>query len=362
MGSRAWGDRVRVVHIEELDYDLPEALIAQEPPRERDGARLLTLDRTTGATTHRSIRELPELLRPGDLLVVNDTRVLPARLHAFRSDTGGRVEVFLLEPAAAPAGAWRALVRSGGSPGEGERLELMQGEGLRLLRAEGAGHWLVEGEGESIESLMARHGRMPLPPYIRRRPGRDERDDMDRERYQTRFARADGAVAAPTAGLHLSDDLLATITAQGVTCIAVTLHVGLGTFAPVRTDTLAAHVMHAERFEIPADAAAAVRAAKGEGRRVVAVGTTTVRALEGAAATAPDGLPAAGTGATDLFITPGHPFRVVDALLTNFHLPRSTLIALVGAFAGLPPVLAAYREAVAERYRFYSYGDAMWIA
>ncbi|MDF1702261.1 MAG: S-adenosylmethionine:tRNA ribosyltransferase-isomerase, partial [Planctomycetota bacterium] len=210
--------------------------------------------------------------------------------------------------------------------------------------------------------LRARHGRRPWPPYIRRRPGRDERDGMDRERYQTRFARAAGAVAAPTAGLHLSDGLLAALDERGVERAAVTLHVGLGTFAPVRTDTLEAHAMHAERYEISADVAAAVRRAKAEGRRVVAVGTTTVRALEGAAAVAADGLPEAGTGETDIFITPGDSFRVVDALLTNFHLPRSTLIALVGAFAGLEAVHAAYAQAVQERYRFYSYGDAMFIS
>ncbi len=350
------------MRIDELDYELPEALIAQEPPLERDGARLLSLGRSDGTIDHREVADLPELLRPDDLLVVNQTRVLPARLHAFRSDTGGRVEVFLLEPVVEPVGAWRALVRSGGSPGEGERLELMNGEGLLLQRAEGKGVWVVAGEQEPVADLMRRHGRMPLPPYIRRRPGRDDRDGMDRERYQTRFAQTDGAVAAPTAGLHLSDALLAAIDAQGVRRVALTLHVGLGTFAPVRVENLADHVMHTERYEIAPEVAAAIREAKAAGRRVVAVGTTTVRALEGAAAVSADGLPEAGAGETDLFLVPGATFRVVDALLTNFHLPRSTLIALVGAFAGLESVLNAYEVAVAERYRFYSYGDAMWIA
>ena len=350
------------MRIEELDYDLPDALIAQEPPFERDGARMMTLARDGGAIGHRSVVELPDLLQPGDLLVVNETRVLPARLHGFRSDTGGRVEIFLLEPVAEPAGAWRALVRSGGSPGVGERLELMKGEGLFLHAAEGHGQWIVRGEDETVTDLMARHGRMPLPPYIRRRPGRDERDAMDRDRYQTRFARDDGAVAAPTAGLHLSDDLLEAIKERGVERAAVTLHVGIGTFAPVRSETLEDHDMHAERYVISEETADAVRAAKAEGRRVVAIGTTTVRALEGAAAASDDGLPKPGAAATDLFITPGYEFRVVDALLTNFHLPRSTLIALVGAFAGLDHVLAAYREAVEARYRFYSYGDAMFLA
>lgn len=350
------------MRLDELDYDLPAQLIAQDPPFHRDGARLFTLDRTTGARGHAEVRDLPDLLRPGDLLVVNETRVLPARLHGFRSDTGGRVEIFLLEAAAEPAGAWRALVRSGGSPGAGERLELMKGEGLHLISSEGQGRWLVRGEDEDIAVLMERHGRMPLPPYIHRRPGRDERDATDRERYQTTFAAVDGAVAAPTAGLHLSDELLAAVEARGVERVAVTLHVGMGTFAPVRAEDLEDHEMHAERYEISDTTAMAVRKARAEGRRVVCVGTTSLRALEGAAAVSADGLPEAGEGSTDIFITPGDEFRVADALLTNFHLPRSTLIALVGAFAGLESVLAAYAEAVAEQYRFYSYGDAMFIA
>jgi S-adenosylmethionine:tRNA ribosyltransferase-isomerase len=349
------------VRIEELDFELPDALIAQEPPLERDGARLLTLGRVDGAIDHRDVAELPEFLRPDDLLVVNQTRVLPARLHAFRSDTGGRVEVFLLEPVLEPAGAWRALVRSGGSPGEGERLELMDGEGLFLQRAEGKGTWIVCGESEPVADLMRRHGRMPLPPYIRRRPGRDDRDGMDRERYQTRFAETEGAVAAPTAGLHLSDGLLAAIDALGVERVAITLHVGLGTFAPVRVDDLTEHVMHTERYEISPDVAAAIRKAKASGRRVVAIGTTTVRALEGAAAVSADGLPTAGAAETDLLLLPGAEFRVVDALLTNFHLPRSTLLALVGAFMGMDWMHEVYREAIAEKYRFFSYGDAMLI-
>jgi len=347
---------------DELDFDLPDECIAQEPPLARDGARLLALGRTTGTPEHGSVRDLPELLRPGDVLVVNETRVLPARLHAFRSDTGGRVEVFLLEPVAEPAGAWRALVRSGGSPGVGERLTLMGGEGVHLLACEGQGRWLVAGETEDLALLMRRHGRMPLPPYIRRRPGRDERDDVDRERYQTCFARTEGAVAAPTAGLHLSDVLLGGLETRGVERAPLTLHVGLGTFAPVRSERLEDHAMHVERYEIPAATAEAVRAARREGRRIVCVGTTSVRALEGSAAQSADGLPTAGVATTDLLITPGYGFRVVDALLTNFHLPRSTLLALVGAFAGLDRVLAAYREAIAEGYRFYSYGDAMFLA
>lgn len=350
------------MRIDELDFDLPDALIAQEPPASRDGARMMTVARTDGAVGHRHVIDLPDLLRPGDLLVVNETRVLPARLHGVRSETGGRVEIFLLEAVAEPAGAWRALVRSGGSPRVGERLQLSGGEGLRLHASEGHGQWILRGESEALADLMARHGRMPLPPYIRREVGGDARDAMDRERYQTRFAREEGAVAAPTAGLHLSDALLGAIDARGVTRAAVTLHVGLGTFAPVRSEILEEHDIHAERYAISKETADAVRAAKAEGRRVVAVGTTTVRALEGAAAASEDGLPQPGAAATDLFITPGCTFRVVDALLTNFHLPRSTLIALVGAFAGLEAVLAAYRQAVDAEYRFYSYGDAMFLS
>ncbi len=347
------------MHIDELDYDLPDELIAQVPADRREDARLLVLDRASGALHHRHVVDIPDLLHPGDLLVANDTRVLPARLFAVR-DTGGHVEIFLLE--AATGGAWRALVRARGTLRPGEELAIQDDGAVRLLASEGSGQWLVEGVHDDLDALMDRAGRMPLPPYIRREPHGDERDALDRERYQTVYASQGGAVAAPTAGLHLSMDTLELIASMGAELAHVTLHVGLGTFSPVRAERITDHTMHPERYEISEYTAAAVRAAKAEGRRVICVGTTTVRALEGAAAVSADGLPEPGGGHTDLFITPGYEFRVVDALLTNFHLPRSTLIALVGAFAGLERLLDTYGVAVQERYRFYSYGDAMFVA
>ena len=349
---------------DDFDYDLPPERIAQEPPARREDARLLVLDRDTGAVAHRAITDLPDLLQPGDLLVVNDTRVLPARLFARRA-TGGRVEFLLLEPVAEPPGAWTSLLRAGGAIREAEEMPLTDGESetggrIRLVRRLGEGRWIVEGVGESLPSLMERAGRMPLPPYIRRER-RDVRDPLDRERYQTVFAREPGAVAAPTAGLHLTEALLARLAARGVGLARVTLHVGLGTFRPMETEQVEDHVMHEERYEIPAATVDAIRRTRAAGGRVVAVGTTSVRTLEAAAARSADGVPVAGPGATALFLRPGCEFRVVDALLTNFHLPRSTLLVLVSAFAGRERVLAVYGEAVAQGYRFFSYGDAMLI-
>jgi S-adenosylmethionine:tRNA ribosyltransferase-isomerase len=347
------------VRTDDLSYELPGELIAQVPAARREAARLLVLGREDGAVAHRGVRDLPDLLRAGDLLVVNDTRVLPARLDARRA-SGGRVEVLFLEPAGED-GAWSALARAGGRLEVGEELAVgADGEALRILGREAEGRWLLRPVQGDARVLMERHGRMPLPPYVVRRPG-DGHEALDRERYQTVYAAHDGAVAAPTAGLHLGTELLAALEARGVERCALTLHVGAGTFLPVRSVTLEAHAMHAERYEVSPGTAARVRAARAEGRRVVAVGTTCVRALEGAALASPDGLPQAGAARTDLFVRPGHEFRVVQGLLTNFHLPRSTLLALVGAFAGLERVLAAYREAVREGYRFHSYGDAMLI-
>jgi len=354
------------VRLSDFDYDLPERLIAQEPAARREDARLLTLDRGTGHTTRRTIADLPELLRAGDLLVVNDTKVRPARLFARRA-TGGAVELLLLEPAPSMGtGAWRTLVRANRPLRENEVLDLTDGEtpvggALRLLGRGEDGLWLVAPVEGDLLAWMERLGVMPLPPYIRRRP-HDPRDPLDRERYQTVFAREEGAVAAPTAGLHLTEALLGLLRARGVETAAVTLHVGLGTFQPVKEDDLGKHTMHAEAYAVPREAAEAVRRTKQKGGRVVAVGTTSVRALEASAAASADGIPLAGAGATDLFLVPGSTFRVVDALLTNFHLPRSTLLCLVAAFAGLEHVLAAYREAVANEFRFYSYGDAMFIS
>jgi S-adenosylmethionine:tRNA ribosyltransferase-isomerase len=348
------------VRTSDFDYELPEELIAQAPAERRDGARLLVLARGTGKVAHRDIGDLPALLREGDLLVVNDTKVLPARLFGRRT-TGGKVEALLLEPSPADGeGCWSAMVRAGGSLQPGEDVDMGAGA-LRLVAPLGSGRWVVRAAGGDLDALMEAAGKLPLPPYIRR-DVEDERDAMDRVRYQTVFARRPGAIAAPTAGLHLTEELLETLAAGGVGLARVTLHVGVGTFLPIRSDDLDAHDMHEERYEIGTEAAAAIRAARSEGRRIVAVGTTTVRTLEAAAAASPDGLPQAGDARTDLFIRPGHRFRCVDALLTNFHLPRSTLLCLVSALAGRERVLAAYREAVRERYRFYSYGDAMLIA
>ena len=343
---------------DDFDYELPPDLIAQEPPPSREDARLLVLPRATGVTSHRGISDLPDLLRPGDLLVVNDTRVIPSRLFARRA-TGGRAEVFLLAQTDT-AGTWTALVRSGGSLRAGEELEVDgTDDAVRLVERVRPGTWLVRGRDSDVVVLMERAGRMPLPPYIRREPD-DSRDAIDRERYQTIYASSPGAVAAPTAGLHLTGALLARLAARGVTHASVTLHVGLGTFKPIESDTVEAHVMHEERYEVSAETAAAIARTRAGGGRVVAVGTTSVRTLESAADT--DGVPRAGRGATSLFISPGYRFKAVDALLTNFHLPRSTLIVLVSAFAERERVLAAYREAASCRYRFYSYGDAMLIA
>jgi len=349
------------VRTDDFDYELPKELIAQTPPARREDARLLVLDRATGAVSHRGVVDLPDLLRAGDLLVVNDARVIPARLFARRS-TGGQVEVFLLAPSAEEPGAWTALVRAGGSIRDGEELAVDGADaGVRLVRRVAPGTWLVVATDGDLGPLMERAGKMPLPPYIRR-----ERDDpraaLDRERYQTVFARAPGAVAAPTAGLHLTDAIFARLADRGVGVARVTLHVGLGTFKPIESDDVEDHVMHEERYELTAETADAVRRTRAAGGRIVAAGTTSVRTLEAAAAASADGMPAAGPGATSLFIAPGREFRVVDALLTNFHLPRSTLLVLVSAFAGRERVLAAYREAVAARYRFFSYGDAMLIS
>jgi S-adenosylmethionine:tRNA ribosyltransferase-isomerase len=345
------------MRMDDLDFELPEGLIAQRPADQRDGARLLDLERAGGRVQHRSVRDLPTLLEPGDLLVVNDTRVLPAKLAARRA-TGGRVDFLLLHPAA--DGAWTSLVRCGGSLQPGEVVRLEDGAGICMLRSLGAGEWLVRAEEGDLRDFMQADGRMPLPPYIQR-TAHDARDALDRERYQTVFARADGAVAAPTAGLHLTPELLAQLAARGIEHTAVTLHVGLGTFAPVRSEMLEDHPMHAEHYEILPEAAESIRRTKAAGGRIVAVGTTTVRTLEASAARAPDHLPIAERRETDLLIAPGFPFRVVDVLLTNFHLPRSTLLALVGAFVGMERMRDLYRIAIAEKYRFFSYGDAMLL-
>lgn len=350
--------------VDEFDYALPEALIAQRPAEHRDGSRLLCLDRHDGSVVHRTFGELPALLRAGDLLVVNDTRVLPARLAA-RKASGGRVELLLVERLDAgedPASVvWSCLGRVSRPPRVGDALRLDGGLTGELLARDG-GTWRVRfraAPGADAGRALLAAGAMPLPPYIRREDGAPPPVD-DAERYQTVYAARDGAVAAPTAGLHFTPELLAELESRGVSRVAVTLHVGPGTFQPVRVRDLDAHEMHEERGEIPAATAEAIAATRRTGGRVVAVGTTVVRALEARADAS--GRVSAGTFRTALFIRPGFRFRVIDALLTNFHLPRSTLLMLVAAFAGREHVLAAYADAVERRYRFFSYGDAMLVA
>ncbi|MFM7108810.1 MAG: tRNA preQ1(34) S-adenosylmethionine ribosyltransferase-isomerase QueA [Planctomycetaceae bacterium] len=344
------------------DYDLPRELVAQEPLVDRAAARLLHIRRADGTLAHRRVRDLPEILRPGDLLVVNDTRVVPARLVGRRAATGGRWEgLFLRVEAAGPhAGAWVVLAQTRGRPAIGERVILVDRAGadaatLELAgRAEG-GAWLARPDAAGPPAaLLDRVGRVPLPDYIR---GGEERPD-DRDRYQTVFARESGAAAAPTAGLHFTPGLLAALEARGVGRAAVTLHVGLGTFRPITAEWIHDHEMHAEWCECPPETAAAVRETRARGGRVVAVGTTAVRTLETAAR---GGEIAAWSGFTSLYITPGFRFRAVNCLMTNFHMPRTTLLVLVSALAGRDLVLRAYAEAVRERYRFFSYGDAMLI-
>jgi S-adenosylmethionine:tRNA ribosyltransferase-isomerase len=346
----------------ELDYDLPPELIAQQPLPERDGARLLRLDRGRGTIQHRQVRELAELLPPS-LLVLNDTRVIPARLIAEKA-SGGRVEFLLLERRAPGDVArersdqtqhWNAIGKTSRGVTEGMTLRLADGFTLTVERLLGHGELELRLDADAgVAAALERHGRVPLPPYIRRAP-----EASDRARYQTVFAAHDGAVAAPTAGLHLSEALLEQLRARGHELAFVTLHVGPGTFAPLRAETLGEHVMHEERFVVPDATVQAVRAARSSGRQVLAVGTTVVRALESSASE--DGELRAGAGATSIFIYPPYRFRVVEAMLTNFHLPRSTLLALVMAFAGEAATRRAYAEAVDERYRFFSYGDAMLI-
>jgi len=331
----------------DFNYELPEELIAQQPLAERSASRLLTLDGTSGAVFDRRILELPELVEPGDLLVFNDTRVIPARLFAIK-DTGGKVE-FLLER---PLEANRALVHARASKPLKPAMQLQsRGGAIRILEKRGD-LWTVE-LPETALGFFERYGQMPLPPYIRRDP-----NEADTTRYQSVFARKHGAVAAPTASLHFDAELLAALESRGAQRAFVTLHVGAGTFQPVRTEAVGAHVMHAEFVEVDDVAIAAVNAAQERGSRVIAIGTTVVRALESAAG---GGTLTPYLGDSSLFIVPGFRFRVVDAILTNFHLPESTLLMLVSAFAGREAVLAAYRHAVASEYRFFSYGDAMFV-
>jgi S-adenosylmethionine:tRNA ribosyltransferase-isomerase len=368
--------------VRDFDFDLPPELIAQEPPPERGAARLLVLDRASGSLAHSRVAALPDLLRAGDLLVVNNTRVFPARLLGRRVPSGGAVECLLVRPVPVPefgagvrcqssvpefgtggsdaSAVWEALVHPGQKLKPGARVVF---EGIHTLHGEVLerrffGRRLVRlwtEDGSTVDAAVDAIGHVPLPPYIKR----DDRV-ADRDRYQTVFAQARGSIAAPTAGLHFHPSLTAALTERGVETTAITLHVGYGTFQPVRVDRVEDHRLESERYDISPEAAAAITRARGAHRRIIAVGTTTTRTLE-AVARAHDGEIVAGHGATDLFIYPGFTFHVVAGLMTNFHLPRSSLLMLVSAFAGRDPVRTAYDAAIAERYRFYSYGDAMLI-
>ena len=342
------------MNVNDFDYELPEELIAQDPLEDRASSRLLVLDRKSGAVRHDHFYHIAQYLKPGDLLVINNTKVIPARLLGVKEDTGAAVEVLLLKRLQDRESAWECLVRPGKKCRKGARFSFGDG----LLRAEVSevlpdGNRIVRFEYEGIfEEILDRLGEMPLPPYITHKLA-------DKDRYQTVYAKYEGSAAAPTAGLHFTKELLEEIRAAGIGIAEITLHVGLGTFRPVKAETVEEHHMHSEYYEISPEAAAQISDTKKKGGRIVAVGTTSCRTLEAAAKE--DGSLEAGSGWTEIFIYPGYRFKLVDALITNFHLPKSTLIMLVSALAGRENVLAAYREAVRERYRFFSFGDAMFI-
>jgi S-adenosylmethionine:tRNA ribosyltransferase-isomerase len=371
------GDVVSPMRTADFEFDLPAQLVAQAPAPQRDQSRLLVLYRATGQVEHRQFRALPEHLRAGDVLVLNNSRVIPARLRGVNAHTGGQFEVLLLEENA--VNDWWVMLRPGKRARIGTQIAFDDPHGQPsavravVLDTNSEGHRRLRFSGVAdISDVLGALGEVPLPPYINR--ANTSLMEQDRLRYQTVYAQPAGSVAAPTAGLHFTEALLQEIRAQGVQVCFLTLHVGLGTFAPVKADSIAAHTMHEERYEVSEQTANAINDAKATGRRVIAVGTTTVRVLEtlarsSAAGPRPSAHPAiaAGTGRTRIFLYPPCEFRVVDVLLTNFHLPRSTLLMLVSAFAapndtrGRTLVLSAYAEAVRERYRFFSYGDAMLI-
>jgi S-adenosylmethionine:tRNA ribosyltransferase-isomerase len=355
------------LRVADFDFDLPAELIAQQPPAERGLSRMLVLNRSTGVWRDSTFAELPSLLNPGDLLVLNDSRVIPARLYARRTlirdheKPSGRIEVLLTEPA--EENCWRVLVRPGRKVAIGERLVFPAPNGELALEAEVLERG-VYGERllrfapvPDFFAVLDHIGHIPLPPYIRRGD-----TESDRERYQTAYSRERGSVAAPTAGLHFTLRMLESLTAKGIEVTRVTLHVGLGTFAPLRVECVDEVRLHSERYTLGAAAADALNRAVAEGRRIVAVGTTVVRTLESAALASAGRALKPHSGATEIFISPGFSFRLVGALLTNFHLPQSSLLMLVSAFAGRERVLAAYRHAVEAKYRFFSYGDCMFLS
>ncbi len=340
------------MNVSDFDYDLPEELIAQDPLADRSSSRLLVLDKRSGDIHHRVFRDIVEELNAGDVLVINNTRVIPARLYGKKADTGAVIEVLLLNRK--QDNTWEVLVRPGKKAREGAVIEfgdgLLKGEIVGILEE---GNRLIRFSYDGIfEEILDQLGEMPLPPYIKHKL-------KDRDRYQTVYAKYDGSAAAPTAGLHFTKDLLGEIRAKGVQVAEVTLHVGLGPFRPVKVDKVESHHMHTEHYIIDEATAETINAAKREGRRVIAVGTTSLRTLESAAGE--DGLLKAGEGDTDIFIYPGYRFKMIDALITNFHLPKSTLVMLVSALAGRDNIMRAYQEAIRERYRFFSFGDAMFI-
>ena len=354
------------LRVADFDYELPEELIAQQPPAERGSSRMLEMSRDSGMVRDAMFADLPSFLRPGDLLVLNDSRVIPARLYARRTlrrereKPTGRIEVMLTEPAG--ENKWRALVRPGRKVAIGEILVFPSPGGSIELKAEvlergDYGERLLQFEPvEDFYASLERIGHIPLPPYI-------HRDDaaMDRERYQTVYSEERGSVAAPTAGLHFTPEMLSRLTSTDVETARITLHVGLGTFAPLRVEQVDEVRLHRERYTLSAQAAEAINRAKSQGRRIVAVGTTVVRTLEHCAFEAGSGPLAPHSGSTEIFISPGFQFQLVSGLLTNFHLPQSSLLMLVSAFGGRERVLSAYRHAVQQRYRFFSYGDCMLI-
>ncbi len=333
-------------------YELPKELIAQDPLEDRSSSRLMHLDRNTGAVEHRHFRDIREYLKPGDCLVINDTKVIPARLYGRKEGTDALIEILLLKRK--ENDVWETLVKPGKKCRPGA--EISFGEGIlkgKIIEVVEEGNRLIQFEYEGIfEEILDRLGEMPLPPYITHKL-------KDKNRYQTVYAKHEGSAAAPTAGLHFTEELLEKIQSMGVRIAHVTLHVGLGTFRPVKVEEVTEHHMHSEFYVVEEEQAALINQTRKQGGRVIAVGTTSCRTLESAASE--DGTLKAGSGWTDIFIYPGYRFKILDGLITNFHLPESTLIMLVSAFAGKEHVLAAYEEAVREKYRFFSFGDAMII-
>lgn len=338
--------------LKDFNYDLPEELIAQDPLEDRSSSRLMVLHKDTGRIEHKIFRDIIDYLNPGDCLVINDTKVIPARLMGIKEDTGAAIEVLLLKRNADDV--WECLVKPGKKARTGARIVF--GEGLlvgEIVDVIEGGNRMIKFHYEGIfEEILDKLGQMPLPPYITHKL-------QDKNRYQTVYARNEGSAAAPTAGLHFTKELLEKIKEKGVNVVSITLHVGLGTFRPVKVDKIEEHHMHTETFNISKEAADTINRARAAGGRVIAVGTTSCRTLESAAAD--DGTIPAGSGDTDIFIYPGYKFKAIDCLITNFHLPESTLIMLVSALAGRDNIMNAYETAVKERYRFFSFGDAMFI-